>query len=199
MPDSIPGNPIDKLSKKDSRRLKKKKKKREQEFKTWLRKFQLLADKNGVNGKIAYKKDIDSMARKLNKNYWKVVEKIVRPKFDNGDGNEVIIHRSKIASVTELCIMDYRPIVSVNKKERLNLNAGLALFCAKMLICSWNDSSIHPEVPVFEEFEREHVKWLIDVDINSFPIFSNTFTWLLYDGLYLQSTGQDIVEIFKLD
>lgn len=162
--------------------------KRLSEIKRWLAAYQReMKDTHAVD--IEY---IPDAAEALNEIYWNTVESKVRPKLSEvGEDDKLhTIDRHKIISVTEGCIMNILPIaakglVAAYARQR-EANAMLALAFGQNFLFQWMAGSFPLNLVKFdlfedEPFEREHISWLCQVSGSSFPIFSNSATWYMYE------------------
>jgi len=156
--------------------------KRLAEIRAWFDAFQ-----NEKGKSIAFK---DNAAEKVNETYWYIVDKVVRPRMEDShpEGSRAgKIDRHKVISCTEMAIMKELPIkdegiVNPYGKQREN-NARLAYFCGMNILLQWCCDSVEDLKNgnlIDEPFEREHLTWLIDVDLENYPIFANACAWYFF-------------------
>lgn len=132
---------------------------------------------------------MDGAARFINSLYWETLESKVRPALLRAADARITIDRHKIASLTELCICYYQPILLDDESEKSEQNARLAFYVAQNIIGNWNAENIRT-LFVSESFNREHLTWLRYLNyVSDFPIFSNAATWYLFER-YCQLKSQ---------
>jgi hypothetical protein len=185
------------------------------ELDTWLFRFKAAKDtRPGIS--IQY---VDDAADLLNEWYWKRLENDVLPYLEPENGDILIPNRYKVASCTELCVMDLLPIQGADISTRLTLNAELAHNMALNIMLSWDldDASALnlPNAPnaiyfqdaykdqradilerrEIQEFIREHITFLAKSEPQfSFPVFSNADTLKLFHWYFLTLLSfQDVI------
>lgn len=159
------------------------KKKRLSELKTWFAEF-----KSAFASTPQKVEFISDAAERVNDLYWHTVQEKVRPKLEQVQDDHLhTIDRHKIISVTELAIIQVQPIaptglVVAREKSRL-LNAHLALVIGQDILLQWARENHNLDFDDIsdEPFEREHISWLCQADVEGFPIFSNAATWYMYE------------------
>jgi hypothetical protein len=148
------------------------------EIQRWFVQFSQF-HKQVVGAPIRFK---DGAAKYLDETYWKTIEERVRPRLCNGRNGRKRIDHHKIASTMELCIIYLEPIEHESIDRMLELNVQLALFVAKSVILAWHtDVCFDADVASCEDFDREHMAWLLMAEHEHFPIFSNAATWYFYE------------------
>lgn len=158
------------------------------ELKTWLALYQSIASRKGYEIEF-----IPNAGDAINDLYWATVDRKVRARLEEIEDSDQLhtIDRHKIISVTEGCIMQIKPIkasglVAAYEKQR-EANAIMALAFGQNILLQWANEQRDLDAIDFsdlkdEAFEREHVSWLCQVDTEgSFPIFSNSATWYMYE------------------
>jgi hypothetical protein len=166
---------------------------------------------------------VDDAADLLNTWYWKRLENDVLPYLEPENGNALIANRYKVASCTELCVMDFLPIKAPDIPLRMTLNAELAHYMALNILLSWDlaDALATPlpgapksvkeavyfqeaykdqrtgilERTEIQEFIREHITFLAKSEPQfGFPIFSNADTLKLFHWYFLTLLSfQDVI------
>jgi hypothetical protein len=193
-----------------------KKEKRLSEFKGWIEGF-------AAYYKISEGKDLSFIAKAaeiLNDRYWEYAENYIRPiireeienkKIDPSVADpfdETYISRFKIASATELTVVEVQPIVINGEplKER-RVNAEFAWYVGYTILDSFSDETISSDTVVFVQSYKEnipnvdskkitpileeHLEWLSNLDQDvQLPIISNAQTWRLFYFCLLALEGK---------
>lgn len=148
----------------------------------WLARF--AEDFEAVSGvRVKYFDAIDEIdpAELIDHQYWEKLEESIRPYMKSAHGTPVV-DRHKIASLYELVIADIAPIEpdGDDPEERNPLNSELAYYVAKAVIACWHARD-DVDMYVSDEFDREHLSWLMVSPPSEVAVFSNAATWFLLE------------------
>lgn len=162
--------------------------KRRQELEIWIKMF--IDRLNEVNGDLEIRYPESIAYDELSAVYWEIMNESIRPRIRSRKaGVEVVVDHHKIASLTELLMVHYRPLDNVGLDVELqnSLNARLAFFVAENIIAGWNPEVVG-KLHVSDSFREEHLAWLRSCSFagQSASVFSNAATWYLVEKIYLE-------------
>lgn len=172
------------------------KEKRRNEFEQWAN-ICITELNQQLEGVIELSAPSSDVFDELNSTYWELLEETVRPRIKSREaGKEVVVDRHKIASLTELLLVHYRPFKHLRIDPALenSLNARLANFVAESIVGGWNPEVVG-NLAVSDSFSSEHLAWLRNsaFDTRSASIFSNAATWYLVEKIYLERSERTML------
>lgn len=132
----------------------------------------------------------DKKVSLINSTYWETIEEHIRPRMIS-NGTKRIIDRHKIASTLELCVCCIAPLEHDDKETKNDINARLAFYIGLNIIGNWSPDKI-TTLFVSDQFHREHMAWLREVNANrrELSIFSNAATWYLVELLCIERSSK---------
>lgn len=194
-----------------------KKEKRLSEFKDWIAGFAAYYKITNEGKELSF---ISKAAEILNDRYWEYAETYIRPiireeiennKIDSSSADfydETYISRFKIASATELTIVEVQPII-INSEElrERRVNAEFAWYVGYAILDAFSEETILSDTVRFVQQYKEiipnvdsekitpileeHLEWLSNLDQDvQLPIISNAQTWRLFYFCLLALEGK---------